>query len=263
MKNYIGLEGQVRESISHFFAWMFPEFYGYGSMNTEEEREERKKLQMELGLKCLRISLNKVLDSQEETEEIIRKMAEKMPFIHETILTDIQAAYEGDPAAKDTDEIIVAYPGFKAISTYRIAHELYLMKVPMVPRLMTEYMHSTTGIDIHPGASIGPYFFIDHGTGVVIGETTTIGEHVKLYQHVTLGAKSFQVAEDGTLVKGIKRHPDIGDRVVVYAGATILGGDTVIGHDAIIGGNAWVTHSVEPYELVRIQMTEQKREKEI
>ena len=146
-----------------------------------------------------------------------------------------------------------------AISTYRFAHELYLLGVPIVPRVMTEQAHSATGIDIHPGASIGPYFFIDHGTGVVIGETTTIGEHVKLYQHVTLGAKSFAVAEDGTLVKGGKRHPDIGSNVVIYAGATILGGNVRIGDGAVIGGNTWVTSSVEPGETVTLSGQRRKK----
>ena len=145
---------------------------------------------------------------------------------------------------------MLAYPAFEAISIFRIAHELYLMKVPMLPRMMTEYAHSLTGIDIHPGAVIGPYFFIDHGTGVVIGETTVIGEHVKLYQGVTLGAKSFAVQSDGTLVKGNKRHPNIGSNVVIYAGATILGGDTYIGDNCVIGGNVWLTHSVEPGKRV-------------
>jgi len=143
-----------------------------------------------------------------------------------------------------TDDIILAYPAFTAISIYRIAHELYLMNVPTIPRMMTEFAHETTGIDINPGATIGPYFFIDHGTGVVIGETTTIGAHVKIYQNVTLGAKSFEVEPDGSLVKGIKRHPDIGDNVVIYAGATILGGDTKIGENCTIGGNVWLTSSV-------------------
>ena len=151
---------------------------------------------------------------------------------------------EDDPAAKSIDEIILSYPAFRAISAYRIAHELYIRNIAVLPRFFTEYAHRITGIDIHPGATIGEYFFIDHGTGVVIGETTTIGTNVKLYQHVTLGAKSFAVGDDGELVKGIKRHPDIGNDVVIYAGATILGGDTVIGDGAVIGGNVWLTHSV-------------------
>ena len=145
---------------------------------------------------------------------------------------------------------MLAYPAFEAISVFRIAHELYRLYIPMLPRMMTEYAHSVTGIDIHPGAEIGPSFFIDHGTGVVIGETTVIGAHVKLYQGVTLGAKSFAVQPGGTLVKGRKRHPDIGSNVVIYAGATILGGDTKIGDGCVIGGNVWLTHSVDPGKRV-------------
>ena len=135
-------------------------------------------------------------------------------------------------------------------SSASLAHVLYTERVPLIPRVMSEYAHRLTGIDIHPGATIGDYFFIDHGTGVVIGETTTIGRNVKLYQHVTLGAKSFAVEEDGSLVKGIKRHPDIGDNVVIYAGATVLGGNTQIGSGCVIGGSVWLTHSVEPYKMV-------------
>ena len=161
---------------------------------------------------------------------------------------ELMRAYDAlqHPAAKSLDEVVMTYPAFIAIFTYRIAHKLYELGVPMIPRVMTEQAHEVTGIDIHPGATIGRYFFIDHGTGVVIGETTTIGEHVKLYQHVTLGAKSFPVGPDGTPVKGIKRHPDLGDRVIVYAGATILGGDTKIGDDCVVGGNVWLTHSLDP-----------------
>ena len=164
--------------------------------------------------------------------------------------TDVQAAYEGDPAARSLQEIRLAYPAFEAISIYRLAHRLYELGVPLLPRVMTEHAHRLTGIDIHPGATIGAYFFIDHGTGVVIGETTTIGHHVKLYQGVTLGARSFEMDENGNPIKGIKRHPDIGNHVIIYSGATILGGDTVIGDSAVIGGNVWLTHSVAPGERV-------------
>ncbi|MBO4366136.1 MAG: serine acetyltransferase [Clostridia bacterium] len=166
---------------------------------------------------------------------------------------DLQAAYLGDPAATGTDEVLLTYPGFSAICVYRIAHILYLQGTPILPRMMSEYAHRQTGIDIHPGASIGRRFFIDHGTGVVIGETATIGDDVKIYQHVTLGAKSFELGEDGNPVKGIKRHPDIGNHVVIYAGATILGGETVIGDHCVIGGSAWITKSVPPHEIVTIR----------
>ena len=182
--------------------------------------------------------------------DIINTLIRALPEVRRQLQTDLVAAYQGDPAAKSVDEVILCYPAFIAISTYRIAHILYRENVPLLPRMMTEYAHRLTGIDIHPGATIGDSFFIDHGTGVVIGETTTIGTNVKLYQHVTLGAKSFEVGEDGTLVKGIKRHPDIGDRVVIYAGATILGGETRIGNDCIIGGSVWLTHSVPAGKMV-------------
>ena len=181
----------------------------------------------------------------DQAEKITREFISSLADISKRLETDIIAAYEGDPAARSKEEIMLAYPAFEAISVYRLAHRLYELSVPLIPRMMTEYAHSATGIDIHPGAKIGDYFFIDHGTGVVIGETCTIGDRVKLYQGVTLGAKSFALDENGNPVKGIKRHPDIGNGVVIYAGATILGGNTVIGDGCVIGGNVWLTHSVE------------------
>ena len=171
---------------------------------------------------------------------------ESIPDLRRILATDIRATFDGDPAAKTTDEIVYSYPGLQAIAVYRVAHRLFELGVPMLPRMMTEHMHGITGIDIHPGAVIGEGFVIDHGTGVVIGETCRIGRRVKLYQGVTLGALSFAKDENGMLVKGIKRHPDVEDNVVIYAGATILGGDTVIGQGAVIGGNVWLTHSVPP-----------------
>ena len=206
-------------------------------------------------VELLEICLNSVLPSPERTEGVILALLDALPEIRRQLQTDLKAAYQGDPAATSLDEVILCYPAFTAISTYRLAHILYVQKVPLLPRLMTEYAHRLTGIDIHPGATIGDSFFIDHGTGVVIGETTTIGTGVKLYQHVTLGAKSFQVGEDGTLVKGIKRHPDIGDRVVIYAGATILGGETRIGNDCVIGGSVWLTQSVPAGKMVLARAT--------
>ena len=177
-------------------------------------------------------------------EAAVEAFARRLPEGKRLLLLDIEALYEGDPAASRREEVMICYPGFYAISIYRLAHELYRLKVPLIPRIMTEFGHEKTGIDIHPGATIGEYFFIDHGTGIVIGETTVIGDHVKLYQGVTLGAKSFELDENGNPVKNIKRHPDIGNRVVIYANATILGGNTVIGDDCVIGGNSWLTHSV-------------------
>ena len=173
-----------------------------------------------------------------------------IPKIKDTLKKDVVAIYDGDPAAVCPEEVILSYPGFFAISVYRIAHEFYMRKIPFISRIMTEYAHEKTGIDIHAGATIGEYFFIDHGTGIVIGETTTIGDHVKIYQGVTLGAKSFELDENGNPVKGTKRHPDIGNNVVIYANATILGGSTKIGDGAVIGGNVWLTRSVDPGSVI-------------
>lgn len=189
-------------------------------------------------------------ECRDKANDITINLMKRLPEIRDKLHKDIQAAYTGDPAALTTEEILLSYPSIDAISIYRIAHVLYEHEVPIIPRIMTEYAHQKTGIDIHPGARIGEYFFIDHGTGVVIGETCVIGDNVKLYQGVTLGAKSFPLDENGNPIKGVKRHPNIEDNVVIYAGATILGGDTVIGHDSIIGGNVWLTHSVPPYSTV-------------
>lgn len=189
-------------------------------------------------------------DADDAAKETVSQLLDALPQIRDVLRQDIQAAYEGDPAARSTMEVVMSYPAIIAITAHRIAHELYLRGVPLIPRIMSEYAHSKTGIDIHPGAKIGPGFFIDHGTGVVIGETCSIGSRVKLYQGVTLGALSFEKDGDGNLIKGIKRHPDVEDNVVIYAGATILGGKTVIGHDSVIGGNVWLIHSVPPHSKV-------------
>jgi serine O-acetyltransferase len=181
------------------------------------------------------------------------EMLKRLPDLRMVLEEDVQAALEGDPAAKSYTEIIFCYPGLEAVSVYRIAHELLLLGVPLIPRMMTEHAHSKTGIDIHPGARIGRSFFIDHGTGVVIGETCDIGNHVKLYQGVTLGALSFPRDADGNIIRGMKRHPTLEDDVVVYANATILGGETVIGHHAVIGSNVWLTHGVDPYTVVALE----------
>ncbi|MEN6558429.1 MAG: serine acetyltransferase [Thermoguttaceae bacterium] len=180
-------------------------------------------------------------------------LLEQLPDLRKILALDVQAAYDGDPACKSLDEVIFCYPGLEAITVYRLAHLLSDLGVPLIPRMMTEWAHGRTGIDIHPGAKIGHYFFIDHGTGVVIGETTEIGQWVKLYQGVTLGALSFATDGEGNLVRGTKRHPTIEDRVVVYANATILGGATVIGHDAVIGSSVWLTQSVAPGTTVTME----------
>jgi len=178
---------------------------------------------------------------------------ERIPHLRKVLLGDVKAAFDRDPAAKCLEEVVLSYPGVVAIAVYRLAHELWLLEVPFVPRMMTEYAHRITGIDIHPGATIGSDFFIDHGTGVVIGESTEIGDHVTIYQGVTLGGYRFRRAEDGSLERGYKRHPTVGDDVIIYAGATILGGDTVIGARSVIGGSVWLTHSVPGDAVVTIE----------
>jgi len=187
--------------------------------------------------------------AQQKTIELLKRL----PDVRMELEQDVQAAYEGDPAAKSYHEVIFCYPGLEAVSVYRIAHEVMLLGVPLIPRMMTEYAHARTGIDIHPGARIKPGFFIDHGTGVVIGETCDIGRNVKLYQGVTLGALSFPRDAEGNIIRGMKRHPTLEDEVVVYANATILGGDTVIGHHAVIGSNVFITQSVVPSTMVSLE----------
>ncbi|MCW4010747.1 MAG: serine acetyltransferase [Candidatus Bathyarchaeota archaeon] len=197
-----------------------------------------------------------------QAQIIVKGVLEKIPEIRKLLSEDVQAAYDGDPAAVSREEVIISYPCILAISTYRIAHELYLRGVPLIPRIMSEHMHSLTGIDIHPGAQIGKNFFIDHGTGVVIGETTEIGDNVKMYQGVTLGALSFPKDEKGNIIKGRKRHPTIGNNVVIYSGATLLGADAIIGDNVVIGGNVWITSPVPSGTRITIAPPEQKIKKE-
>jgi serine O-acetyltransferase len=184
--------------------------------------------------------------SREDAAHATSQFLSRLPQVRHLLATDVEAAYDGDPAANSLDEIIFSYPSIYAVMVYRLAHELFEMGVPMLPRIMTEHAHHRTGIDIHPGTRIGSHFFIDHGTGVVIGGTAIIGNNVKLYQGVTLGAFSFDKDTSGKLIRNTKRHPTIEDDVVIYAGATILGGQTVIGRGSVIGGNVWLTHSVPP-----------------
>lgn len=200
---------------------------------------------------CLRHNLP-CIQCEETGQEITVKFISNLSQLRRGLAKDIMAAYNGDPAAKGYDEIIFSYPGLRAITIYRIAHQLYLLKVPLIPRIMTEYAHGKTGIDIHPGARIGESFFIDHGTGVVIGETCTIGNRVRIYQGVTLGALSLSKAECKQL-RNKKRHPSLEDDVIIYANATILGGNTVVGARSVIGGNVWLTHSVPPDTEVFIE----------
>ena len=194
-----------------------------------------------------------VLRDPQKSEEICLEFFRNIPKVRALVQTDLQAAFEGDPAASGKEEIVYSYPGLFAITVYRLAHVLHTLGVPMIPRIMTEHAHSVTGIDIHPGATIGEHFFIDHGTGIVIGETTVIGNRVKIYQGVTLGALS---TRGGQTLRGKRRHPTIQDNVTIYAGASILGGDTVIGQDCVIGSNVFITESVAPYTTVTIKNQE-------
>jgi serine O-acetyltransferase len=230
--------------------------------------EKRETLRYTMGERITRIAQNLIVESEKslrymckirdqcerlgeckcEAEIRIRRILSKIPEIRQKINLDIQAAFSGDPAAKSLEEIILSYPGLVAVMIYRIAHEFWVEDIPLIPRMMTEYIHGRTGIDIHPGAKIGEHFFIDHGTGVVIGETTIIGNNVKIYHGVTLGARSVKKEEGNK-----KRHPTIEDDVVIYPGATILGGETVIGKGSIVGGNVWLLSSVPPYSKVYYQ----------
>ncbi len=194
--------------------------------------------------KCLRFA--KVADAVRQARETTTAFLAQLPELRKLVKTDVDAAYSGDPAARSVEEIILAYPCVLVISLQRLAHVLYHLRVPLLPRMLTEFGHERTGCDIHPGARLGSHFFIDHPTGVVVGETATVGAHVKLYGGVTLGAKSFETDPDGNLVKGLKRHPDIGDHVTIYAHATILGGETTIGAGSIVGSNVWLMKSIPP-----------------
>ena len=241
--DYLGFQCNIEKALLYFLDALFPSYGKFPDRVKDAEDSSEEYLRIAYDFLCNAFIRQK---SKEEAEDIATKLILKAPEIYHMLMLDVVAGYKGDPAAQSVDEIIIAYPAFIAIGAYRVAHELYKMGETLSARLMSEYAHKKTGIDIHPGATIGKSFFIDHGTGVVIGETTVIGDNVKLYQHVTLGAKSFPVNDDGSLVKGIKRHPNIGNNVVIYAGATILGGDVTIGDNAVIGGNVWLTHSVEP-----------------
>jgi len=191
----------------------------------------------------------KVPEPAAKARELTQAFLSQIPDVRRVIKTDVDAAYAGDPAARSVEEIILAYPCVLAISLQRLAHVLYHLRVPLLPRMLTEYAHERTGCDIHPGAQLGSHFFIDHGTGVVIGETAIVGAHVKLYQGVTLGAKSFEVDNDGHPIKGVKRHPNVGDHVTIYAHATILGGDTHVGAHSIVGSNVWLMKSIPEHSV--------------
>lgn len=256
----------IQSLIEKFFRILFPGYFRereYKASNLENYISVLcREVMLALG-KQIFLALKKLPDNKSSDEKKLRERSllitheffDRIPRVREFLETDLQAAYDGDPAAFDKTEIILSYPGFYAIAVNRLAHELFVLGVPLIPRMMTEYAHNRTGIDIHPGATLGKYFFIDHGTGIVIGETTVIGEHVKVYQGVTLGALS---TNGGQQLKGVKRHPTIEDDVTIYSGASILGGDTVIGKQSVIGGNTFVTKSVAPQTIVSIKNQELK-----
>lgn len=242
---------QLAEDCMHL---LFPGYFEESGLSVGElpAHVERTLIRIDRRLaaeleKCLRFA--GVADAGPKAREHTTAMLVQFPELRKLIRTDVEAAYQGDPAARSVEEIILAYPCVLVISLQRIAHVLYHLGVPLLPRMLTEYGHERTGCDIHPGARLGTHFFIDHCTGVVIGETATVGRHVKLYQGVTLGAKSFEVDDHGQPIKGVKRHPDIGDHVTIYAHATILGGETRVGEHSIIGSNVWLMRSI-PAESV-------------
>ena len=242
-------DASVNQLASDFMHLLFPGFFEQQPVSKQDvpavTADRLSSLQARLAEtieKALRHSREP--DPANRAAEVSMHLLSRLPFVRQIVQTDVQAAYAGDPAARSIEEIILAYPCVLVISLQRIAHELYRLGVPILPRMLTEYAHERTGADIHPGARIGPHFFIDHCTGVVIGETATIGHHVKIYQGVTLGAKSFEVDNDGNPIKGVKRHPDIDDHVTIYAHATILGGGTRIGTHSIVGANVWILEPV-------------------
>jgi serine O-acetyltransferase len=252
---------QLGEIVNKLRSVLFPGYFGSANMKSSsmkyyigallDEIFESLTQELQRGF-CFICAHNKdyCLECEDKSRIISRKLIEKLPEIRHLLATDSVAAYEGDPASRNVGEVIYCYPSIRALTNYRIAHELFKMEVPLVPRIITELAHSETGIDIHPGATIEEAFFIDHGTGVVIGETCRIGKNIRIYQGVTLGAKSFPLDENGNPIKGIDRHPNVEDDVVIYSGATILGNIT-IGKGSVIGGNVWLTESIPPGSKIR------------
>lgn len=249
-KGMIPSRADTVEIVTELQSLMFPDYFASDSLAGKSTEQKLDTLLLLLKRQLTAAYSFFGESTVVDTESLAYSILAEMPRIKALLIKDVQAIYEGDPAARSPEEVIISYPGFFAISVYRIAHELYRLGIPYLPRIMTEYAHEKTGVDIHAGATVGEYFFIDHGTGIVIGETTTIGDHVKIYQGVTLGAKSFELDEDGNPVKGTKRHPDIGNNCIIYANATVLGGNTKIGDGTVIGANVWVTRSVDPGSTV-------------
>ena len=248
------IKAEAQKFINDLMQLLFPHLTA--DIYYSEEDIKSKLILLKRNLKFLLKLLN---NNEDKTiDKISNDFFGKIENINSELWNDAQAIYEGDPAAHSVDEVILAYPGFKAIAIFRFAHVLFDLNVPILPRILTEYAHQETGIDIHPGAKIGHSFFIDHGTGIVIGETCEIGNNVKIYQGVTLGARSFELDVHGNPIKGIKRHPKIEDNVIIYSHATILGGDTVIGHDSIIGASVWLMKSVPPHSTIYYNLRSDK-----
>lgn len=252
--------------IQDIFVLLFPGYFGHAEMSFDS-------IEMRIGYRVAKVyedlkpQIHRELvhgcqkacspcgNCEKASEQLVFEFLENIPTLREALNLDVKAAFKNDPAAVDFDEIIFSYPGLEAVSVHRVAHFFYQHGLRLIPRIMSEWAHSRTGVDIHPGATIGRSFFIDHGTGVVIGETTVIGDEVTLYQGVTLGALNFPRDKDGKIIRNAKRHPTIGNSVVIYAGATILGGETHIGENSVIGGNVWLTESVPPDTRVLIDNT--------
>lgn len=251
-------EDSVNQLARDFMYLLFPGYFQESAVTRNEIpklvehllKQIEKRLRVELE-KCMRF--DRAGDPAARANELTQAILAEIPAVRRILQTDVTAAYEGDPAARSVEEIILAYPCVLVISLQRIAHVMYRLGIPLLPRMLTEFAHERTGADIHPGARIGTHFFIDHCTGVVVGETARIGNHVKIYQGVTLGAKSFVIDDAGHPVKGVKRHPELGNNVIVYPGATILGGDTVIGDNSIVGSNVWLMQSMPPNNIAYYQ----------
>lgn len=269
-REYLPSRREVVDIIHLLLELAYPGYFGRQNLHQHNVRFHVGELLPKIGERLFE-QVNQALCHQASVEgagapapcdkpakRIVMEFLERIPAIREMLAGDVQAAYDGDPAAFNTDEIIMAYPGVLAVSVYRFAHELHVMGVPLVPRVMTEWAHTMTGVDIHPGARIGRSFFIDHGTGVVIGETADIGDNVKIYQGVTLGALSFPKDERGRLIRGYKRHPTVEDNVTIYANAIILGGETRLGRESVIGGSVFLTTPVPAEATVTIKAPELK-----
>lgn len=272
-REYLPSRREIVEIIHLLLELAYPGYYGRQNLNQHNVRYHVGELLPKVGERlfnqiyqalCHQAEASGLADRapcDKKARQMVMDFLERIPDIREMLAGDVQAAYDGDPAAVNTDEVIMAYPGVLAVTVYRFAHELHLMGVPLVPRVMTEWAHTMTGVDIHPGARIGRNFFIDHATGVVIGETAEIGESVKIYQGVTLGALSFPKDERGRLIRGHKRHPTVEDNVTIYANAIILGGDTVLRRNSVIGGSVFLTAGTPEDATVTIKTPELKMQK--